>query len=59
MIRLPVLTLWRIIEMMIDADDRKVLGQWFVLLVAAIIVLVVAAGALGFALSVFEATRRL
>lgn len=45
--------------MMIDADDRKVLGQWFVLLVAAIIVLIVAAGALGFALSIFEATRRL
>jgi len=46
-------------DAMIDADDRKVLAQWFVLLVAAIIVLIVAAGALGFAFSIFEATRRL
>jgi len=43
----------------IDADDRKVLAQWAILLVAAVIVLIVAAGALGIAFSVFEVTRRL
>ena len=44
---------------MIDADDRKVLAQWAIWIIAAIIVLIVVAGALGIALSVFEATRRL
>jgi len=43
----------------IDADDRKVLAQWAILVLTAIVVLIVAAGALGFALSVFEAARRL
>ena len=61
MIRLPVLTIKRIMLAMqiIDADDRKVLAQWAILVLAAIVVLIVAAGALGFALSVFEAARRL
>ena len=59
MIRLPVLTIKRIMLSMIDADDRKVLAQWAIWIIAAIVVLIVAAGALGFALSVFEAARRL
>jgi hypothetical protein len=59
MIRLPVLTIKRILSGMIDAEDREVIVQWIVLLVAAIVVLIVAAGALGFAWSVFDATRRL
>jgi len=44
---------------MVDAADRKVLAEWAIWMIAAIIVLIVAAGALGIALSVFEATRRL
>ena len=59
MIRLPTLTIRRIMFSMIDAEDRKVLAQWAILLLAAVIVLIVAAGALGIALSVFEVTRRL
>jgi len=59
MIRLPVLTIKRIMLAMPDADDRKVLAQWAILLIAAIVILIVAAGALGFAFSVFEAARRL
>lgn len=59
MIRLPVLTIKRIMLSMVDAADRKVLAEWAIWMIAAIIVLIVAAGALGIALSVFEATRRL
>ena len=59
MIRLPVLTIKRIMLSMVDADDRKVLAEWAIWLIAAVIVLIVTAGALGFAFSVFEATRRL
>jgi len=44
---------------MIDADDRKVLAQWAILVLAAIVALIVFAGALGFALNVFEAAWRL
>jgi len=44
---------------MVDANDRKVLAEWAIWMIAAIIVLIVAAGALGIALSVFEAARRL
>ena len=44
---------------MIDADDRKVLAEWAIWLIAAVIVLIVAAGALGFAFSIFDAARRL
>ena len=44
---------------MIDADDRKVLAQWAILVLAAIVVLIVAAGALGIALNIFEAAWRL
>jgi len=59
MIRLPVLTIKRIMLSMIDADDRKVLAEWAIWLIAAVIVLIVAAGALGFAFSIFDAARRL
>jgi len=44
---------------MIDADDRKVLAQWAIWIIAAVIVLIVAAGALGIALNIFEAAWRL
>jgi hypothetical protein len=44
---------------MIDADDRKVLAEWAIWLIAAVIVLIVVAGALGFAVHVFEAAWRL
>jgi len=59
MIRLPVLTIKRIMLSMIDADDRKVLAEWAIWLIAAVIVLIVVAGALGFAVHVFEAAWRL
>ena len=61
MIRLHTLTIRRIMTAMqiIDPDDRKVLAQWAILVIAGIVVLILGAGALGFALHVFEAAWRL
>jgi hypothetical protein len=59
MIRLPVLTVKRIIEGMTDADDRRALAQGFTALILLIFALICFAAAAGLAWNVFEFMRRL
>jgi hypothetical protein len=56
MIRLSVLTVRRIIEGMLDAEDRRLIAQATVIVVAAVLGLIVFAAAAGVALAIFRAT---
>jgi len=56
MIRLPTLTVRRIIEGMLDAEDRRLIAQATVIVVAAVLGLIVFAAAAGVALAIFRAT---